>query len=311
MALSSRAVAAALLCLLVATHGSCSKHKKGGGGGGGGKSHKAHAAPTPSPSYPSPVPVPVPTPAAPAPAANGSNADSGGWLNARATWYGAPNGAGPDDNGGACGFKGVNMPPFSAMTSCGNEPIFKDGKGCGSCYQIRCLAHPACSGVPETVIITDMNYYPVAPFHFDLSGTAFGAMARDDRNDELRHAGIIDIQFKRVPCLYPGLTVTFHVEHGSNPYYLAVLVEYENGDGDVVQVDLMESTAAEDGEPTGVWVPMHESWGSIWRMDSRRPLQGPFSLRITNESGKTLVADQVIPADWQPDSVYSSIVQFN
>lgn len=40
----------------------------------------------------------------------------------------------------------------------------------------------------------------------------------------------------RVPCLYPGLTVTFHVEHGSNPYYLAVLVEYANGDGDVVQV---------------------------------------------------------------------------
>ncbi|OEL38759.1 Expansin-B7 [Dichanthelium oligosanthes] len=317
------AVAAALLCLLLA-HGSCgSKHKSGGG-----KSHKAHATPTPAPSSPAQsVPSPGITPAPATPPSsnssggggypnpnNGSNADpyggGGGWLNARATWYGAPNGAGPDDNGGACGFKGVNMPPFSAMTSCGNEPLFKDGKGCGSCYQIRCLAHPACSGVPETVIITDMNYYPVAPYHFDLSGTAFGAMARDDRNDELRHAGIIDIQFKRVACQYPGLTVSFHIERGSNPNYLAVLVEYENGDGDVVQVDLMESRA-EDGEPTGVWEPMRESWGSIWRMDTRRPLQGPFSLRVTNESGKTLVADQVIPADWQADSVYSSIVQFD
>jgi hypothetical protein len=38
--------------------------------------------------------------------------------------------------GGACGFKNVNLPPFSAMTSCGNEPLFKDGKGCGSCYQV-------------------------------------------------------------------------------------------------------------------------------------------------------------------------------
>jgi len=63
--------------------------------------------------------------------------------------------------------------------------------------QIRCQNHAACSGNPETVIITDMNYYPVAKYHFDLSGTAFGAMAKPGRSDELRHAGIIDIQFKR------------------------------------------------------------------------------------------------------------------
>jgi hypothetical protein len=120
----------------------------------------------------------------------------------------------------------------------------------------------------------------------------------------------------RVPCEYPGLTVTFHVEEGSNPNYL---VEYEDGDGDVVQVDIMESrpaaaAAGEDGmrmAPTGQWEPMKESWGSIWRMDTGYPMQGPFSLRITNESGKTLVADQVIPADWVPKAVYRSIVQFD
>jgi hypothetical protein len=66
-----------------------------------------------------------------------ASAYGSGWLPARATWYGAPTGAGPDDNGGACGFKNVNQYPFSSMTSCGNEPIFKDGKGCGSCYQVR------------------------------------------------------------------------------------------------------------------------------------------------------------------------------
>ncbi|XP_006650949.2 expansin-B7-like [Oryza brachyantha] len=308
----SVAVAAALLCLLAA-HGctATTKHHKPP------KPHKPIPSPSPSPSpgnassSSSNSSSTVPPPPASIPG-NGSST-SGGWLNARATWYGAPNGAGPDDNGGACGFKNVNLPPFSAMTSCGNEPLFKDGKGCGSCYQIRCVGHPACSGAPETVIITDMNYYPVSLYHFDLSGTAFGAMAKDNRNDELRHAGIIDIQFRRVACQYPGLTVTFHVEEGSNPVYLAILVEYENGDGDVVQVELMESIRAADGAatPTGVWTAMRESWGSIWRLDTNHPLQGPFSLRITNESGKTLVADQVIPADWQPNTVYSSLVQFD
>nr|CAB3504994.1 unnamed protein product [Digitaria exilis] len=225
------------------------------------------------------------------------------WVPARATWYGAPTGAGPMDNGGACGFKNVNLPPFSSMTSCGNEPLFKDGKGCGSCYQIRCLKHPACSGNPETVIITDMNYYPVAKYHFDLSGTAFGAMALPGRNDELRHAGIIDIQFKRVPCYYPGQMVTFHIDKGSNPVYFAVLVEFEDGDGDVVQVDLMEANS-------WVWTPMRESWGSIWRLDSKHRLTAPFSLRITNESGKTLVATQVIPANWAPNTYYRSNIQY-
>ncbi|GJN20086.1 hypothetical protein PR202_gb07414 [Eleusine coracana subsp. coracana] len=227
-----------------------------------------------------------------------------GWLPAKATWYGAPTGAGPDDNGGACGFKNTNQYPFSSMTSCGNEPIFKDGKGCGACYQIRCTKknHPACSGKPQTVIITDMNYYPVAKYHFDLSGTAFGAMAMPGLNDKLRHAGIIDMQFKRVLCNMRGLTITFHVHHTSNPNYLAVLVEYANKDGTIVQVDINENNHG--------WVPMRESWGDIWRIDSAKPLIGPFSLRVRSDGGQTLVANNVIPRNWKPDADYHSNIQF-
>jgi hypothetical protein len=107
-----------------------------------------------------------------------------------------------------------------------------------------------------------------------------------------------------VPCEFPGLKVTFHIEHGSGPNYLAILVEYEDGDGDVVQVDLMEANS-------GVWTPMRESWGSIWRIDTARHLQAPFSMRITNESGKQLVADKIIPANWAPNASYRSIVQYS
>jgi hypothetical protein len=63
--------------------------------------------------------------------------------------------------------------------------------------QIRCVAPEECSDKPVTVFITDMNYDPIAPYHFDLSGTAFGAMAKPGYNDKLRKAGIIDMQFRR------------------------------------------------------------------------------------------------------------------
>ena len=91
----------------------------------------------------------------------------------------------------------MNLPPYNGFTACGNIPIFKDGKGCGSCYQIKCAAPQECSDQPVVVFITDVNDYPLAPYHFDLSGTAFGSMANPGLADKLRHRGIIDMEFRR------------------------------------------------------------------------------------------------------------------
>jgi hypothetical protein len=38
--------------------------------------------------------------------------------------------------GGACNFKNNHKAPFNSMTSCGNQALFKDGAGCGACYQV-------------------------------------------------------------------------------------------------------------------------------------------------------------------------------
>jgi hypothetical protein len=54
-----------------------------------------------------------------------------------------------------------------------------------------------CSHRPVVVFITDVNDYPLAPYHFDLSGTAFGSMAKPGLANKLRHRGIIDLEFRR------------------------------------------------------------------------------------------------------------------
>ncbi|GJM95971.1 hypothetical protein PR202_ga12770 [Eleusine coracana subsp. coracana] len=188
------------------------------------------------------------------------------WLDAKATFYGSdPRGAAPDDHGGACGYKDVDKAPFNGLTGCGNEPIFKDGLGCGSCYEIKCKEPAECSGEPVLIKITDKNYEHIAAYHFDLSGKAFGAMAKKGEEDKL--------------------------------------LKYAAGDGNIVGVDIKPKGSDE-------FLPMKQSWGAIWRIDPTKPLKGPFSIRVTSESGGHLVQDDVIPEDWKAGTLYNSKIQF-
>ncbi|KAF8688002.1 hypothetical protein HU200_042488 [Digitaria exilis] len=232
-----------------------------------------------------------------------------GWSYGGATWYGSPYGAGSD--GGACGYQdAVSQRPFRSMIAAGGPSLFNNGKGCGACYQIKCTGNRACSRRPVTVTITDScpggGACTAESAHFDMSGTAFGAMANRGMADRLRSAGILKIQYKRVPCNYNGLGINFKVDAGSNPYYLAVLIMYMSGEGNIAAVDIME-----DG--CNSWTPMQQSWGAVWRVNSNngQPLRAPFSFRITSGSGKKkLVAKNAIPAGWGAGGTYNSRVNY-
>ncbi|RCV34846.1 hypothetical protein SETIT_7G190600v2 [Setaria italica] len=232
---------------------------------------------------------------------------AGGWSSGGATWYGSPYGAGSD--GGACGYQGsVSQRPFSSLIAAGGPSLFKNGKGCGGCYQIKCTGNRACSGRPVTVTITDScpgGLCLAGPAHFDMSGTAFGAMASRGMGDRLRAAGILKIQYKRVPCNYNGMGISFKVDAGSNPFYLAVLIQYENGDGDLAAVHIMQQGG-------GAWTPMQHSWGAMWRANSitGKPLRAPFSVRLTSGAGKVLVVRNAIPAGWRAGRTYRSKVNY-
>ncbi|QCE05599.1 hypothetical protein DEO72_LG9g603 [Vigna unguiculata] len=206
--------------------------------------------------------------------------------------------------GGACGYgRTVGEPPFSSMIAAGSPPLFESGKGCGSCFEVKCTGNKACSGNPVRVVITDECPGCGSDAHFDLSGAAFGAMAGPGEADQLRNAGRIAVQYNRVACEYPRTSIVFHVDSGSNQDYFAVMVEYEDGDGELERVELKEDSS-------NSWEAMQQSWGAIWKYNKGSQLKAPFSIRLTNFKSKTVVATNVIPAGWTPGQTYISNVNF-
>jgi hypothetical protein len=186
-----------------------------------------------------------------------------------------------------------------------------------------------------TVVITDLSpgdLYPGEPAHFDMSGTALGAMAQRGKADQLRNGGVIRVQYKRyvfnfpydlgprytagssadtnhgvnrrVPCKYPGVKITFRVDPGSNPFYFKTLIEFQNGDGNLRAVALKQAGSRS-------WTPMTHDWGALWRLNNGQRLRGPFSLQLTSgSSGMKLVANNVIPSNWKPGGTYRSLVNY-
>lgn len=141
--------------------------------------------------------------------------------------------------------------------------------------------------------------------HFDLSGAAFGAMANSGRADQLRNVGVLQIQYRRIACNYLGVTVTFRIDAGSNPYYFSTVVEYLNGDGNLASMELQEASNKNK------WHSMQRLWGAVWKLNSGSELRAPFSIRLrADQSRAVLVAKDVIPRGWEPGATYRSHVNF-
>ncbi|KAK4476493.1 hypothetical protein RD792_015647 [Penstemon davidsonii] len=226
------------------------------------------------------------------------------WSTARASWYGNPSGAGSD--GGACGYQNaVELAPFSSLITAAASSIYKSGNACGTCYQVKCTTSAVCSGEAVSVVITDeCPGCDSQSILFDLSGTSFGTMAIHGESDQLRNVGIEQIQYRRVDCEFPGVSVAFRVDPGSNGNYFATTVEYENGGG-LAGVELKQGS--------GAWLRMQPSWGAVWKLDAPSGLNPPFTIRLTaggNSNGKTVVAENVIPANYNPGQTYRSVVNF-
>ncbi|KAG7010368.1 Expansin-B3, partial [Cucurbita argyrosperma subsp. argyrosperma] len=228
------------------------------------------------------------------------------WLPATATWYGSPEGDGSD--GGACGYGNlVDVKPLKARVGAVSPVLFRNGEGCGACYKVKCLDNNICSRRAVTIIVTDEcpgGYCSNGNTHFDLSGAAFGRMAITGEGGQLRNRGEIPVIYRRTPCKYPGKHIAFHVNEGSTDYWLSLLVEFEDGDGDIGAMQIKEAGSA------GEWVDMNHLWGANWCIIGG-PLKGPFSVRLTTLStGRSLSARDIIPRNWSPKATYTSRLNF-
>ncbi|KAG5607438.1 hypothetical protein H5410_028930 [Solanum commersonii] len=176
------------------------------------------------------------------------NLDATGFSSAVATLYGDPTGAG---SGGACGLEDdVAKAPYNAMITAGNQ-VYSN--------MLLCNQNEECSQNPITVTLTDEcpGTCNDDPIHFDLSGNAFGAMVACDHKQN----------------------IMFKVEKGSNPRFIAIAIEAQNGDGDLSLVEIKHTNSNE-------WLQMQQM--------------------LTSQNKHEVQADNVIPINWQAREIYYS-----
>nr|AFB77226.1 expansin L [Betula platyphylla] len=158
---------------------------------------------------------------------------SDSFVHSRAAYY--PNSDQQGTDTGACGFGSFGATINGGDASAASD-LYRNGVGCGACYQVRCTNANFCSDKGVTVVLTDQGSSDRTDFI--LSKRAFGRMAQTtDAAASLLNLGAVDIEYRRVSCSYPNKNMTFKIDENSNyPHYLAFVIWYQQGKKDITAV---------------------------------------------------------------------------
>jgi len=223
-----------------------------------------------------------------------------GFYNSRATSYHSPDGAGTAY--GSCGFgvvgKTINNGEVAAVSK-----LYRNGSGCGACYQVRCKIPRQCSEEGVKVVVTD--YRAGGRADFIMSKRGFEKLAHPDMAAELFAYGVVDIEYTRVHCGH-GRNLELRIHENSHyPFYLAMVPIFSEGISDITGIDIGTVNHEE-------WRPMRRAFGTVF--DIMNPPMGSLRARVhyaNQDQVKTSHLTFSIPRDWKVGVAYDTASQHN